>query len=332
MKSKVFIYTALMFVLIFSSCIKTIDFNGNVPTPQLVMNCIALPDSIIKVNLTRSKFFLSNKPGFTTVDNAIVIATINDTLKANLTSTGDGNYEVNYKPKPNDKIRIDASAPTLESVWAEVTIVPKVTIISIDTTWVKTKDDNNYSYSIYNLTGDTIIGNVYNIDLKIRIKFQDNATEQNYYRLNAFSGQGYYNEYKSNYSYSNYYWIDYDDVVFGNSSEQGSIIDIGSGTYGNNYFTDELINGKEYSLSIKTVIMKSVYFPGKAPKGDIKTKSELRIDLQHLSKSFYLYQKTKNASTTSDPILSEPVQIFSNVKSGMGILASYTSSIVTISL
>jgi len=79
--------------------------------------------------------------------------------------------------------------------------------------------------------------------------------------------------------------------------------------------------------------MKSVYFPGKAPKGGIETRSELTIDLQQLSKSYYLYQKTKFASISSDPILSEPVQIFSNINGGIGILASYTSSnIVTISL
>lgn len=318
-----------MLVLIFSSCEKIIDFNGNVPNPQLVMNCIALPDSTLKVNLTRSKFFLSNnKQGFTTVDNGLVTATINDTLKLNLTTTGDGNYEVNYKPKPNDKIRIDASAPTLESIWAEVKITPKVTIISIDTTWVKIddKNGNNYNYPIYNLTGDSIIGNSFSAEIKIRIKFQDNASEQNYYRLNVFSGQGYNNKnYNTNY-YSNYYWINYDDIVFGNSSDQGSFIDVTSGSYGNNYFTDELINGKEYSLSINTTVMKYDYLPGKTPRGDIESNSELTIDLQHLSKSYYLYQKTKNASMSSDPILSEPVQIFSNVNGGMGILGTYTSS------
>jgi len=308
MKSKIFIFTTLLLVLIFSSCEKTIDFNGNIPNPVLVMNCIALPDSTLKVNLTRSKFFLSNNnQGYTTVDNAVVTATINETLKINLKTTGNGNYEDNYKPKPNDIIRIDASAPTLESIWAEVKVAPRVTIISIDTTWVKIEDQNGYgTSSIYNYTGDSIIGNSYSAEIKIRIKFQDNA----------------------------YYSIDYNDIVFGNSTDQGVSTDIiGSVTYGNNYFTDELINGKEYSLSINTVIMKSVYFPGKAPKGGIETRSELTIDLQQLSKSYYLYQKTKFASISSDPILSEPVQIFSNINGGIGILASYTSSnIVTISL
>jgi len=161
MKSKIFIFTTLLLVLIFSSCEKTIDFNGNIPNPVLVMNCIALPDSTLKVNLTRSKFFLSNNnQGYTTVDNAVVTATINETLKINLKTTGNGNYEDNYKPKPNDIIRIDASAPTLESIWAEVKVAPRVTIISIDTTWVKIEDQNGYgTSSIYNYTGDSIIGN-----------------------------------------------------------------------------------------------------------------------------------------------------------------------------
>ena len=322
MKTKLFISTALMLVLIFSSCEKTIDFNGKVPDPQLVMNCIALPDSTITVNLTKSKFFLSSSQDFTTVDNAIVTATINDTLKVNLTNTGNGNYVSGIIPKPNDKVRIDASAPSLESVWAEVNVQPKMTIISIDTTWVKI--DNSYSYPIYNLTGDSIIGNAYNAEVKIKIKFQDNATEQNYYRLNVSNGLNYrsgYSSYGSGYS-----GVEFDDIVFGNTTQQGSILDIVSGTYGNNCFTDELINGKEYSLSIKSTTTHNIYLPGKKAGGDIVSKNELIIDLQQLSKSYYLYIKTKDASMASNPLFSEAVQIYTNIKGGMGILGTYTSS------
>jgi len=322
MKSKIVIYTAFVLISLLSSCEKTIDFNGKVPDPQLVMNCIALPDSTITVNLTKSKFFLSSGQGFTTVDNAIVTATINDTLKVNLTNTGNGNYGSGIIPKPNDKVRIDASAPSLESVWAEVNVQPKMTIISIDTTWVKI--DNSYSYPIYNLTGDSIIGNAYNAEVKIKIKFQDNATEQNYYRLNVSNGLNYrsgYSSYGSGYS-----GVEFDDIVFGNTTQQGSILDIVSGTYGNNCFTDELINGKEYSLSIKSTTTRNIYLPGKKAGGDIVSKNELIIDLQQLSKSYYLYIKTKDASMSSNPLFSEAVQIYTNIKGGMGILGTYTSS------
>jgi len=322
MKSKIVIYTAFVLISLLSSCEKTIDFNGKVPDPQLVMNCIALPDSTITVNLTKSKFFLSSSQDFTTVDNAIVTATINDTLKVNLTNTGKGNYESGIIPKPNDKVRIDASAPSLESVWAEVNVQPKMTIISIDTTWVKI--DNSYSYPIYNLTGDSIIGNAYNAEVKIKIKFQDNATEQNYYRLNVSNGLNYrsgYSSYGSGYS-----GVEFDDIVFGNTTQQGSILDIVSGTYGNNCFTDELINGKEYSLSIKSTTTHNIYLPGKKAGGDIVSKNELIIDLQQLSKSYYLYIKTKDASMSSNPLFSEAVQIYTNIKGGMGILGTYTSS------
>jgi len=322
MKSKIVIYTAFVLISLLSSCEKTIDFNGKVPDPQLVMNCIALPDSTITVNLTKSKFFLSSSQDFTTVDNAIVTATINDTLKVNLTNTGNGNYVSGIIPKPNDKVRIDASAPSLESVWAEVNVQPKMTIISIDTTWVKI--DNSYSYPIYNLTGDSIIGNAYNAEVKIKIKFQDNATEQNYYRLNVSNGLNYrsgYSSYGSGYS-----GVEFDDIVFGNTTQQGSILDIVSGTYGNNCFTDELINGKEYSLSIKSTTTHNIYLPGKKAGGDIVSKNELIIDLQQLSKSYYLYIKTKDASMASNPLFSEAVQIYTNIKGGMGILGTYTSS------
>ena len=323
MKFKIFIYTSLLIFSLLCSCEKTIDFSGKIPNPQLVLNCAVTPDSTIVVNLTKSKFFLSNNQGFTTVDNAVVSVTINDLVSDNLKNIGNGNYVSKITAKPNDKVKINASATSLESVSAEVTIRPKITIISVDTLW--SSIDNSYNYPIYNLTRDSIIGNTYYWELRLKIKFQDNSNEQNYYRLIATANQNYYNPYNSYDSYGNS-GFEFDDIVFGNSSKNGSIIDILSSTYGNNCFSDELINGKEYSLSIKTNIMRNVYISGKKPKTDLQSNDSLTIDLQQLSKSFYLYRKTKDASTSTNPLFSEPVQIYSNITGGMGILGSFTSS------
>lgn len=339
MKSKIILFFSIFTILFFSSCEKTIDFNGEIPNPLMVLNCVLTPDSTVKIHITKSKFFLSRNNNinssynyssdnnFTNIENAVVSITINGGIKTTISHIGSGYYESSIKVKPLDIIRIEASAPTLESVWSEVTVEPQIKIISIDTTWTKSNDTD--SYPIYNKTGDTIIGNSYYGELKIKIKFQDNSNEKNYYKLKATKHTTY--SYIDNYGdtikqeYDDYYSIEYDDIVFGNSQENGGILNFDSNWYGNNLFSDDLINGKEYSLSIKTRLQRTEYFPGKTLYGQNNIKDEISINLQHLSKGYYLYLKTTNASNSSNEIFSEPVQIFNNIEAGMGILGSYTN-------
>jgi hypothetical protein len=65
------------------------------------------------------------------------------------------------------------------------------------------------------------------------------------------------------------------------------------------------------------------------------TGKEILVELQSLSHAYYLFLKTRQASSDMDEIISyftEPVQIYSNITGGIGILGNYSSSIYTIPL
>jgi hypothetical protein len=51
----------------------------------------------------------------------------------------------------------------------------------------------------------------------------------------------------------------------------------------------------------------------------------MQVTLQSLSPSYYMYLKTREANSDSD-LFTEPVQIYTNIKGGIGIFGSYSNS------
>jgi hypothetical protein len=101
----------------------------------------------------------------------------------------------------------------------------------------------------------------------------------------------------------------------------------------NNEFSDELFNGKEYSLKFSfnssTYIYKDQTYN---QTSKVPIKQELNIELQSISESYFKYLRSQSASASTIEFFSEPVQIYSNVKGGIGILGSYSSSFYKIQL
>ena len=80
-------------------------------------------------------------------------------------------------------------------------------------------------------------------------------------------------------------------------------------------------------------ISKSPYNPDE--EGYELIHSEISVELQSLSYEYYMYLKTREANSNMSSFeesFSEPVQIYTNVIGGIGILGSYSSSVFTIPL
>lgn len=329
MKVKLYITLLSAISLFVLSCRNEIEFNGNETQPLLVVNCFCTPDSIIKVHVSKSKFFLQDDSSFEFVNDATVNLWINDVKTEKLVSTGNGYYTATYKPKTGDRIKITAQNNQFSEVSGETDIYQSIPILSVDTaskmlestplTYYNNKPDGTY-------TIDTI-GYTINRQLNYKVNFSDPANTKNYYRLvvtirNYFLG-GFY--------YDSPFYFNSDDLVFGNNSES-SIFEGGNYSYYNE-FSDDLFNGKNYGLMFYTNQYENVYYKDinqpKSQKYDEFTpiKSELLIDIQNISNSYYFYIKSRVASSSVVEFFSEPVQIHSNVKGGIGIIGSYTHSI-----
>ena len=102
------------------------------------------------------------------------------------------------------------------------------------------------------------------------------------------------------------------------SSSAGLFDDVPENIF--NIFNDDLIDGKEYSLTFSYSLS---CYP--------EAKNRTIICLQSINQYFHKYLKTFSAKYYyGDDFLLEPIQVYSNVKNGGGIFGSFNSNKVII--
>lgn len=343
-------FNLIVTILILSACTKSIDFEGKITTPKVVVHSFINPDSVVSAYVSLSAFFLSDTLLFKQVYNADVSLYINGKFKEKMNrvySSRAAKYKGTYQPAISDRVKIVVKVPEMDEVYAETAIIKAPLIEAVDTT-VSIIDFSHYIES----NNDTIaVGYQCNVNLKI--KFTNRAEEKNFYRLIVMKR---FYEYKPitvwDNSLRNWKWalneittdyygqLKFTDPVNGNitnlnpleevSAITGESIDAAE-TY--NVFSDELINGKSYTLNCTATnvsIMKR--YPGYEKDtekgkhyGYQGEKTEVFVSLQSISEEYYYYLKTRGASGKDD-FFSEPVQILSNIKGGIGFMGAYTTS------
>lgn len=327
------ILVLLGFSLLFHSCEKEIEFSGKTVNPMLVVNSFLSPDSLIKVHVSKSKFFLKDNSSFEMVNNATVNVWVNGIKVEQLINIGLGYYEGSFKPKVGDIVKITATTSDFSEVFTETKILQAIPIIKVDTARYQFEENPILSYSTYNNDPKAIdtVGFSKHESFDFKIKFNDPKNESNFYRLTAKVIRYYDNDS----IVIGDAQIQYNDLVFGGNNDSGPFETSGYNYY--HEFSDELFNGKEYNLSVSfyhgTTLYKPEYletFQSKKAKSPIR--QELQIELQSISESYFLYLRSRTTNMTTEEFFSEPVQIYSNVKGGIGILGSYSSSVYKIKL
>ncbi|GHT62264.1 hypothetical protein AGMMS50239_15090 [Bacteroidia bacterium] len=331
MKYKYFLYIASLFMAFLFSCEKEIEFKGDEVKTKLVLNSILTPDSVVKIHLTESRFFLNNERVFKEINNATVELWKDGNKIENLSNAGSGYYTGTYIPKEGDNLRITASCQGFDPVECSTEIVIPSPVISVDT--MNFREDRQYS-TYYDGNAFVIDSSVYyqTINFDMDITFKDPTDIANYYALNL-----YLKIYFST-GDSTYYPIGFnsDDMVFQQTSNEMGFLEDDRNYLRSNLFSDELLDGKEYKLKVKAYnigIGKNPYAP-EYENPDVIGK-EVFVELQSLSPSYYRFRKTREAGYNVNDIMeyfTEPVQIYSNVKGGIGILGSYSSSVYHIPL
>jgi hypothetical protein len=320
--------TVTAVVLLFSvvSCEKNIEFNGKTQAPLLVINSILSPDSSMLASASKSIFFLSNDEN-TAIENADINVFVNDEPAGKYTFShteftyndyngqmdinGQSYYLLPRKPKAGDRIRYEASAPGLESVTAETVIPQPTEIISLETELVK--DPANYQ-------------NGYGMDF--RMKFRDRPNEKNYYRIALYVKSLIYNRKKPSESYIHIFPVDItsDDMVLDTSAPtDGFLTEETPNRY--TLFSDELIEGKEYTVKFHSSLTTT-----SASYSDDQW-LEVIVRFLSITEDYYLYLRTLTASSQAgDTPFTEPVQIYNNIKGGIGILGAFSASENTVNM
>lgn len=327
------LYTLYVFLLLgfLASCETEIPFEGKVTEPVLVVNCLACSDSLLQVNVTASRFFLTDEDTFSIVPNATVALYVNGSFTENLNPLGHGYYQSSYAPRVGELIRLQATALGFEPVWAEATLPLQVSGFSIDSTITRTETQylvvgggyygGGYDGGYNGGYGDTpiqldTVGLTYSNIHQFKIHFQDVPVVKNYYRLivkETSSAKGY--------DYINYQ-TSFDDLVFGEKKNNmdGMFSESEYDVY--SIFSDELIDGKAHTITVYSAKAYNTYY---LPTDTTNAKMTVSIDLQSIDGSYYLYLKSLKALDIADPFMSEPVQIFTNIQGGLGIAGARTN-------
>jgi hypothetical protein len=320
-----------LMLLLLASCEKDIEFNGEVTEPLMVINAIIPQDSLFEIRVTKSRFFMQYEDTFETVKNATVELYVNGVLNDTMAHAGNGLYTSNYKLNEGDWVRIVSQAPNLKTCTAEMQIVQPVTLVKLDTSIVINSEYPIVDYQYDDDLGFLIdtIGWTSSCTINCKLTLSDKPNEENFYRLVIFNKL-----YNDSVHYNiNYNWFERTDVVFGEGNQVGNdMVEVENGSY-NMYgtFTDELFDGKNYPLTFSIEATLKRYIDGPPSGGSSlpgwgyspARPSEIVIDLQTLSKSYYLYMVTSSSYNDGD-LFAEPVQIHSNVNGGVGILGNYS--------
>lgn len=327
---------SFLIILFLAACRDEIAFNDDQIASKMVVNSFIEPDSIIKVTVAGSKPIPGLKSNFNWIDNATIKLFVDgkehETLKAHKIETN--NYKNNnYYSKNNSpntvycseitaekgkNYKLEIQHPTYGTAKCQTTVPEPVQIISVDTIFAGIPQYNN-EYNIYN----------------VKIKFKDPENQTNYYRLIAQINQGAFRKKMIDgiaidsavVVQENYLQIH--DPVINPEQEDANDFLFGSPINPFNIFTDELINGREYVVNFNI----HLYNHKRTEGVDLLSKGEfnhVKFILQSITHDTYLFLKSKYLHHYYDgDLFAEPVQVYSNVENGLGILGGQSSSVVT---
>jgi hypothetical protein len=306
-----YIILAIITFFTLQACEKKLDIDLPENEKKIVLNGIINPDSLIRVNVSRSQNILDKDEDIQYLINADVQLFINDEYAEDLIYSDRGYYESSIIPQTENIYEITVAYPSLNSISAKTKLISAVPILNVDTTVIQEQNDDRYSeFPVYN---------GYEIHYKIDIK--DNADERNYYFLSLYSIVPSFDEEGNLTEYYDYYeWYDSNDLIY-NDENQDFIID---GIHGK-VFSDELFNGNTYTIDLETY-----YWPQRDDVGNIYQPSDVKtyIILLTVNEEMFRYIKSYNLNqTTVDNPFAQPVQIFSNVDEGLGLFTGYSKHV-----
>jgi hypothetical protein len=297
-----------MIAFVNQSCQKEIDLKLDEYQPKLAISSLFEQDSNFYFSIAESQSVLDNDT-FPPLENVSILLTNSlgesETISALVDHTfyyqNKRVYKSNMRAREGLTYDISVSHPNHKTATATAGIPDGVQITSLDTQTVL-----EFGYPA----------------LRINMIFQDPVVT-NYYELKLFA-------YAPEIVYDKQTWEAIDTIMSFQemyySFPSDGLLDNG----GNSIFSDELFNGKEYTLSFNTDKSYIDYLlEGKEafPEAEIFLLPELRS----ISKEYYDYQTSmvKYWNADGNPF-AQPVQVYTNIENGFGIFAGFGKSNDTI--
>lgn len=304
---------------------KVIDIDPGIIEKKVVAMAHVEADSAIGLRLTYSRFFLDAHP-FTEITNATVSLTVNGNAVMAPVSHSGGDYTIPYAPQPGDRLALNVSVPGHDPVTAETT-VPAAPVISTP----------RLLYSI-DSNGDTTTN--------VRFRLDDNGTVDNYYAIRVREEDTVFHKrfnpfldtiYVDTVFQSRYIYFSCNDVMITDNTDLNLSLDDGTTKVNWLPFPDDMINGTSHEIAVSfyvysgnvTEVDEDMDYMGE----DSYSSARIFLEVTSYTRDRYLYEVTRHSY--SDDLLSsmftEPVQIHTNVKGGIGVFAALSRTIVEVS-
>lgn len=324
---KLFLLTITLIAFFVVACEKEVEFKHEQISPKMVVNSFFCADSLISVEVATSRPIPGRNNTYSWPSDAIVklfvdgteVETLvfdSSTIEYQMPWNNEKFEQVKYyyfsrntKGEIGRKYKIEVEHPVYGKTSGESVIPNVVAITGVDTTTFRyNTSDGEYASKGMLLT------------------FTDPVESKNYYRvaMKVLRGQVRKNKdgdsivYLSGPSYISYFISD--DRLLNPDEGAGDIL-FGSPSNRYNLFVDDLINGKEYSIKIDH---NNYVNTADTIKGAFL---HTTFELYALSPEAYLYLKSVTAHTYyEDGLLSEPVQVYTNLNNKLGIFAGYSVS------
>lgn len=294
-KHNYFIWIALFGM----GCSNVVEVDVASRKPRAVLNAIFTPDSTWRVSLTESNDVLSERYNYQPISDALVTIQNEkgEAIETLTFSLATFDYKGNLLPQEDESYSIIAEIKGEK--FSAVSKVPKVVLIT-------------------SVTVDTLDANLPYAD--VGIKFTDPPAEKNFYIIKILE-KGYnvytYNGNNDTSFYERPIFFSPLDPKYQESSNDGLF----DGNNPNNtstnavFFDDTFFNGQEYTFRLRTT-------------GGGNNATSTKLVLMSASEDYYRYYTTKKIQDNGDlDPFSQPAQVYSNIKNGVGIFAGYGVSI-----
>ena len=286
--------------MLFASCDIVVDLDIPEHERVLVVNSILTTDSMINASISHSvgafdasSISYVNNATVEIYEDGVLLGEMNEevSFSYNYMDELDSIYVYNFNQNPvAGKIySYEIAHPDYEAVRAETTVPAAVKLNVYDVTLLSEEDDEKH--------------------YRVRFSFND-APEDNFYRLRLRNPNAYYDGF------------DYFESNDASMISSAGVESDGATFYGDEaLFDDEMFNGTEKEISIDFFDSKSLWFE----EQDDGYEKEYTLELTSVSESYYTYIRSLRAHYDNQDqfiFAGEPVQVFTNIENGLGVLGS----------
>ena len=304
MKNFLYFFT---FSMLFASCDIVVDLDIPEHERVLVVNSILTTDSTINASISHSvgafdasSISYVNNATVEVYEDGVLLGEMDEQASLSYDSSGelDSTYVYNFNQNPvAGKIySYEIVHRDYEAVRAETTVPAAVKLNINDVTLLSEQD--------------------YEKHFRVRFSFND-AREDNFYRLRLRNPNTYYGF---------AYFESNDASMISSAGVQSD----GATFYGDEaLFDDEMFNGTEKEISIDFFDSKSLWFEEEG------IEVQFILELTSVSESYYTYIRSLRAHFDNQDqfiFAGEPVQVFTNIENGLGVLGSMSLDTVLLEL